>query len=187
MDIGDTIAPRADQQNYEDYIAGPRTVTISDVKIIGDPKQPVHLMLAEYPGRPYKPNLTMRRLLVAAWGADSKAYVGRQMTLYGDASVEYGGAAVGGIKISHLSNLDGPVTAKLMVRRGKPREDFTVLPLSTPETPAAATAALDNIDQASSMEALKAAWQLAGVQGVQSHPDVIAAKDRRKAEIEAGS
>src|SRR5690606_24456309 len=32
MDITETTAPKSDQQNYEDYIGGPKTVTISEVK-----------------------------------------------------------------------------------------------------------------------------------------------------------
>lgn len=184
MDIGDTIAPKADQQNYEDYIAGPRTVTIIEVKIVGDPKQPVQLHLAEHPGRPYKPNLTWRKMLVVAWGPDSKKYVGRRMTLYGDPTVEYGGKAQGGIKISHLSDIDAPVTAKLAVTRGK-REDFTIQPLPTAPVPdeSAVVDALADINGAESMPALKAAWDLAGTRGVQKHPDVIAAKETRKAEL----
>lgn len=127
----------------------------------------------------------MRRVLIAAWGAEASAYVGRRITLYGDPTIRFGKDQVGGIRIRALSHIDKPLTVALTVTRGK-RAPFTVQPL-TIETPANVTAALDNIDQASSMEALKAAWQLAGVQGVQSHPDVIAAKDRRKAELEAGS
>ena len=30
-DIAKLIEPKSDQQNYDDYITGPKTVTISDV------------------------------------------------------------------------------------------------------------------------------------------------------------
>ena len=31
LDITDTIEPRSDQQNYEDYLLGPKVVTITKV------------------------------------------------------------------------------------------------------------------------------------------------------------
>jgi len=179
MDIGDTIQPKSDQQNYEDYISGPKTVTVGEVKIIGDPKQPVHLHLVEFPGRPYKPNLTMRKMLVKAWGADSKRYVGRRMTLYGDSTVVYGGKEVGGIRISHLSDITEPVIEKFTITRGI-RKEFTVLPLVDSTK---LVDALADITNAGSIEALKTAWALAEKRGVRKHPDVIAAKDKRKAEL----
>lgn len=185
MDIGDTIQPKSDQQNYEDYITGPKTVTISEAKVIGDPKQPVHLHLVEFPGRPYKPNLTMRKLLVKAWGPDSSRYVGRRMTLYGEKTVAYGGKEVGGIRISHLSDLTEPVTEKFTITRGR-RDEFTVLPLATPTVDESVVVdALADINTATSLPALRAAWDLAGKRGVQKHPDVIAAKEKRKQELDS--
>lgn len=118
MDISTTIEPKSDQQNYEDYLAGPRTVTITEVRK-GSREQPVELHLAEYPGRPYKPSKSMRRVLVYAWGKEASAYVGRQLTLYGDPDVKFGGEPVGGIKISHMSHLREPFKIALTVTRGK--------------------------------------------------------------------
>jgi hypothetical protein len=83
MDMTASIAPKSDQQNYDDYLAGPHTVTVSAVTQ-GTLEQPVNVELTEYPGRPYKPSKSMRRVLVAAWGADSTAYVGRRITLFGN-------------------------------------------------------------------------------------------------------
>lgn len=129
-DIGDTIAPKSDQQNADDYMLGPRTVTIVSVKVF-DPKttqQPVHLELAEFPGRPYKPNKSMRRVLSKAWGTKSAEYVGRAMTLYRNPAVTYGGKTLGGIEISHLSHIEKPVTIPLTVRTNG-KIDFVVHPL----------------------------------------------------------
>ena len=127
MDISKTTEPRSDQQNFDDYVNGPKTVTISEVKK-GSTEQPVELHLVEYPGRPYKPGKSMRRVLVHCWGAEASNYVGRSMTLYGDPDVKFGGSQVGGIRISHLSDIDGPQTIPLTVTRGK-RAPFTVQPL----------------------------------------------------------
>jgi hypothetical protein len=131
MDISSTTEPRSDQQNFDDYAAGPRTVTISEVRA-GSTEQPVELHLAEYPGRPYKPSKSMRRVLVAAWGSEAEAYVGRRLTLVGDPSVKFGGSTVGGIKIAALSNLDKRLTISLTVTKGK-RAPHTVDPL--PDAP----------------------------------------------------
>lgn len=132
MDISATTAPRSDQQNFDDYQAGPRTVTISEVRA-GSAEQPVELHLAEYPGRPYKPSKSMRRVLVAAWGSEAEVYVGRRMTLVGDPTVKFGGTTVGGIKIAALSDIDKRLTISLTVTKGK-RAPHTVEPL--PDTPA---------------------------------------------------
>lgn len=128
MDISDSIVPRSDQTNAEDFLTGPRTVTIVEVKK-GSAEQPVDIFLAEFPGRPFRPSKTVRRLLVAGWGPEASAYVGRRMTLYRDPSVRFGGADVGGIRVSHMSNLDKPLSVALTVSRGK-RQPYTVKPLA---------------------------------------------------------
>jgi len=132
MDLTETTAPRSDQQNYDDVASTPRTLTVTEVKR-GSAEQPVEIHNAEFPGRPYKPNKTMRRLLVAAWGADSTNYVGRRITIYGDPEVTFGRDKTGGIKISHLSHIDKPISVSLTVTRGK-RKPFTVQPLADAPT-----------------------------------------------------
>lgn len=130
MDITATTAPKSDQANFDDFISGPRTFTISEVRA-GNAEQPVELHLAEFPGRPYKPNKSMRRVLVAAWGPETTVYVGRRLTLYGDPAVKWAGEAVGGIRIAELSHIDKPMNLALTVTRGK-RSSYTVRPLTTP-------------------------------------------------------
>lgn len=136
MDMSGTIVPRSDQQNYDDYLAGPRTVTITAVTK-GNAEQPVNVELQEYPGRPFKPNKSMRRVLVMAWGTDSSAYVGRRLKLVGNPDVKYGGKAVGGIEIGAMSDLAKPLNLSLTETRGKKR-NFTVQPL--PDAPKTAPA-----------------------------------------------
>lgn len=183
MDITKTVEPKSDQQNYEDYISGPKTVTISGVKQ-GPPDQPVHLHLVECPERPYKPGKSMRRVLIAAWGVEASAYVGRRMTLFGDPTIRFGGQAIGGIRIAALSDIEKPIEVLLSVSRGK-RAPFTVRPLT--DAPAvdesAVVDALADINGAESIPALKAAWDLAGKRGVQKHPAVVEATNKRKQEL----
>lgn len=182
MDITKTVEPKSDQLNFDDVQTAPLTVTIVEVKA-GPPDQPVELHNAEYPGRPYKPGKSMRRVLIAAWGTEASAYVGRKITLYGDPTIKFGKDAVGGIRIRALSHITEPLTVALTVTRGK-RAPFTVQPI--PVDSDALTAALTDINGAESIPALKAAWDLAGKRGVQAHADVIAAKDARKEALTKG-
>lgn len=128
LDITETLAPKSDQLNADDLMAGPRTVTITGVSR-GDDDQPVNVTTAEFgDGRPFKPCKSMRRVMVAAWGVDAAAYIGRRMTLYREDKVRYGGAEVGGIRISHMSHIKNRLTLALTITRGR-RAPFTVEPL----------------------------------------------------------
>ena len=131
MDISDSLAANSQQQNYDEFLAGPKTVTVSEVKK-GTAEQPVEVHLVEFPGKPFKPAKSVRRVLAAAWGTDASQWAGRRLTIYGDPDVRYAGKAVGGLRVSHVSHIDKPVTVALTVTRGK-REPFTVQPL--PDAP----------------------------------------------------
>lgn len=131
MDIGDTILAKSDQVNAVD-LAVPVTVTVEGVEVVGG-DQPVNIFLREFPGKAYRPSKSMRRVLVKLWGPRSADYAGRRLTIYNDPSVTWAGKAVGGIRISHASHIDKPVTMSLALARGK-LAPFTVQPL--PEQPA---------------------------------------------------
>lgn len=137
MDLTESIAPKSDQLNAEDLLTGPRTFTVEKVTK-GSAEQPVDIHLVEFPGRPFRPSKTVRRILVNAWGPDASAYTGRRMTLYRDPAVKFGGMDVGGIRVSHLSHIDKALTVALAVTRGK-RAPYTVKPLAD-ETPAGVVA-----------------------------------------------
>lgn len=139
VDIGETVAPKSDQLNAEDLLAGPRTFTIERVtRANGD--QPIDIHLVELPGRPFKPCKTMRRVLIAAWGREGDVYAGRRLTLFRDPAVRFGGDAIGGVRISHLSHIDKPLSPVLTVTRGK-RAPYAVAVLkeSAPAAPSPAT------------------------------------------------
>lgn len=137
MDITATLAPKSNQLNTDDLIAGPRTITITKVSA-GNAEQPVAVAFEGDEGKPWYPCKSMRRVLVAAWGADASQYVGRRVTLFRDPEVQYGGIKVGGIRVSHLSDLDGPLSIALTVTRQK-RAPYRVQPLAAaPVAPPAA-------------------------------------------------
>lgn len=130
MDLSKTIEPKSDQLNSEDFIGkGPITVTITKVSGNNDPQQPISINYDGDNGKPYKPCKTCRRILVSVWGADGSKYVGRSMTLYRDPAVKFGGMDVGGIRISHMSDIDKPVTMALSVSKAN-KKPFTVQPLT---------------------------------------------------------
>ena len=166
MDMTRTIEPDSGQLNADDLMAGPVTVTITGVTR-GTPEQPVNVELAEYPGRPYRPAKSMRRILVAAWGKDSSVYTGRRLTLYRDPHVRFGREEVGGIRISHLSHISEPMTVMLTVTRGR-RAPFTVQPLpddASRETLAkpredheGSATVVERIDAATTLNDLRALW-----------------------------
>ncbi len=130
----ESIAPKSDQLNAEDLLTGPRTFTIAEVRR-GSAEQPIDVHLVEFPGRPFKPSKTVRRIMVGAWGADAAAYAGRRMTLYRDPTVRFGGQDVGGIRVSHMSDMAKPMTLALTVTRGK-RVAYVVQPLADKPAPA---------------------------------------------------
>ena len=174
MDISKTTQPKSDQQNFDDYgTGGPKTVTIVEV-VEGNAEQPVWIHLAEFPGRPYKPSKSMRRVLEFAWGKDTDVYHSRRMTLYGDPTVKFGGSVLGGIKISHLSHIDREKSLSLTETKGK-RKPYVVQPLVEQAPPAQALDIATTTDEA----ALRAAWQ-------QATPDVKARIEARVAQLKAG-
>src|SRR5690606_24289447 len=96
-----TAEPRSDQWNADDFLGGPRSFTIAGVRE-GTADQKYDIELVEGEGRVWRPPLTMLRVLIQAWGDESKDWIGRRVTLYRDEKVHFGRDQVGGIRISHL-------------------------------------------------------------------------------------
>lgn len=178
MDLTESIQPRSDQINADDLIAGPATYTVERVGK-GGAEQPVDIHLVESPGRAYRPSKSMRRMLVAAWGKNGDVYAGRRITVYRDPEVTFGRDKVGGVKISHLSHIDKPVTLALTVTRGK-RAPFTVQPLAAdaPANPLPPTAA--DVAACSSLADLRAMYRASG-------PELQELITARVAEIQAAA
>jgi hypothetical protein len=180
MNLSETIIPKSDQLNADDLISGPITITVTGVKKYEDAgRKKAAISYEGDNGKPYNPCVSMVRVLVSAWGPNGADYVGRSMTLYRDNSVLFGGIAVGGIRISHLSHIEKDLTLALTVSRAS-RKPYTVKVL-TVAAPIDPTAAIADINAAGTMEELQAAWT--NHKAAQKHPDVIAAKDKRKEEL----
>jgi hypothetical protein len=130
MDMTKTIEPKSDQLNADDMISGPRTITVT--RVTANPssaEQPVSVFFDGDNGKPWKPCKSTRRILVAVWGKDASQYVGRSLTLYRDPDVTWGGLKVGGIRISHMSHIDAPMTLAITASRTV-RKPVTIKPLS---------------------------------------------------------
>lgn len=128
-DLSTTIAPKSDQLNADDLIAEPKTIRITKVSACpGSAEQPIAVYFEGDNGKPYKPCKSMRRVLVQVWGKNGAEYVGRRLTLYRDPSVQFGGVAVGGIRISHMSDIDRELTLVLTASRAS-RKPYVVTPL----------------------------------------------------------
>lgn len=128
-DLSQAIQPKADQLTADDLLAGPLTIQITSVTVAKTPEQPVAISFDGDGGKPWKPCKSMTRVLVNVWGPDSSQFAGRRVTLCRDPTVKWGGLEVGGIRISHLSHINGPSTMALTVTRGS-KKPFTVKPLA---------------------------------------------------------
>ena len=156
MDLSETIQPDSQQLDSVDLLGGPRTFLIESVSK-GTADQPVNIHLAGFP-RPWRPGKSMRRILVACWGADASRYVGRSVRLYCDPDVKFGADRVGGTRISHLSHIDKPLSVPLLVTRGR-SAIFTVEPLTDAPEPTQPTA--DQIAACTDVSELGAMWKSA--------------------------
>ena len=139
-DMTSVIVPKSDQLNADDLLAGPRTITITNVSIRPGTDQPISIFYEGDNGKPYKCCKSMARVLVHQWGPDASKYVGRSLTLYCDPKVTWGGMAVGGIRISHMSHIEHEAIMALTATKGQ-RKPFIVKPLvvtRTAQTPAQA-------------------------------------------------
>lgn len=124
--LRETITPKSDRSNADDFLAGPETVVITAVKR-GDADSPVAVHLE---GRkPWYPCKSMRRVLITAYGDNGADWVGKSATLFCDPAVRFGGVAVGGIRIAALSGIENDLAISLTTTRGK-RSPYTVKKLS---------------------------------------------------------
>jgi hypothetical protein len=128
-DVSDTIVPKSDQLNSEQLISGPMTFTITNVSRGSGAEQPISLFYSADPSRPFKPCKTMRKLLVDLWGKNAAKWIGKSMTVYRDAEVLWAGEAVGGIRISHMSDIASDKVERRLQANKKSKKLYTVLRL----------------------------------------------------------
>lgn len=164
-DLTKHVAPKTDQLNADDLLGGKtKTILITGVKEMASKEQPIAISYEGDNGKPWKPCLGMRRVLIDLWGEDAakeadKNYKGRSVTLYRDPDVKFGSSVMGGIRISHASHIDSSKKVLVTVAKAR-RVEFMVQPLKTAvaEKPAyvlKAEAVLRNVRACETVEELE--------------------------------
>lgn len=133
-DVTNAIAPKSDQLNADDLLTGPRTIRITSVDLKEGTEQPISISFDGDNGRPWRPAKTAARCLASIWGANAAQWVGMHCTIYNDPTVTWAGAAVGGIRVSHMEGLDKPRQLQLTKTRGK-KGTVTIQPLVMENAP----------------------------------------------------
>lgn len=115
-----TKSNKSDQLNVDDLISGPLMVQVEHVALVNDQQQPVHIFYHGCNGRPFKPCLTVRRILLKFWGEDGERWAGKWLNLYVDKNVSFGKQkCIGGIRVNALSHItEGLHKVKLTSGRG---------------------------------------------------------------------
>jgi hypothetical protein len=135
LDVTKAMEPKADQLNGDDFLAKSRNVKIRDVTVDNTREQKVWIFVEGEPKKPWKPSKTYLRVLTLIWGtADASQWIGRELTLYRDPEILWGGAKVGGIAVSHMDGLDRPKTVAVAKTRGT-KQSITIQPLVTKDAP----------------------------------------------------
>lgn len=149
-----TAEARSDQWNAEDFIGSDRVFTVEKVTE-GKATQPFDIYLAGE-SKVWRPPKTVRALLIAAWGDESDVWTGRQVQLYYDPEVVYGGKKVGGVRVRAMSHIERPVRMMLQKRRGEKVEHvIDVLKPQSAPTPAVTD---EQIVNAATVEELRSLW-----------------------------
>jgi len=119
-DFAKTTEAKSDQLNSEDLLGGPITVQITAVKVnLKEDQQPVSVSYKGDNNKPWKPSKTMRKVLMMKWGDDEALFVGRHLTLFRDPTITWAGQAVGGVSISHMSDMQNDDRFMLASSRGQ--------------------------------------------------------------------
>lgn len=130
LDISHTVKSKSDQLNADDLIGGDLMVQVEGVNVVNDPQQPVHIYYYGCEGKPFKPCLTVRKILMALWGKDADLWANRWMNLYVDPTVSFGKQRnIGGIRVNAVSHIKSAATLNLTVTRGK-KQEFKVQPIN---------------------------------------------------------
>ena len=129
LDLSGTIKAKSDQLNADDLVSGDKMIQVEGINLTKDPQQPVHIFYYGCEGKPFKPCLTVRRILIALWGSDGNQWTNKWMNLYVDKSVSFGKQKnIGGIRVNAMSDIPSAATIVLTVRRGV-KQHFVIQPI----------------------------------------------------------
>lgn len=183
--LAEALAPKSDQLNADDLIAGPRVLKLTAARIMKDGRDiKIVLNYEGDNGKPWKPCKTMGRAMVMAWTiTDPEQFAGKSVRVYRDPTVRFGDQGeVGGIRISHMSHLAKAAKVKLTVSQGK-KGEFTFNPLVVEVAGDALTIDMARaaIEAAADLDALRAVWSRKTMAPFRA--DLQATLDARKAAL----
>lgn len=161
--LKDTIIPKSDQLNSEQLLGSPMTIRVSGVSR-GNAEQPITINYDGDSGRPYKPCKSMRKVLIFAWGEDGNQWIGKSMTVFCDQNVKWAGEKVGGIRISHMSDIERDISVALTATRG--RKDTHIIKKLVIAPNQAANQILSKEERALAVKDMQAAPDVAALQTV---------------------
>jgi len=105
----ESIKPKSDQLNADDLLLADLKITITRVKVQpGEQGTWIYFAEGEGDRKPWKPSKGMKRVLGEVYGDDDFGrWVGHQVVLYRDPTVEWAKAEVGGIRIRAMTGIPG--------------------------------------------------------------------------------
>ena len=175
MNITEALAPASDQLDAVELVE-PRTFTIDTGSRLGkrEGRTVAEIRLVGF-DRVWRPSKGMLDVLAACWGIDGTRWAGHRVTVYNDQSVMYGKDNTGGVRISHLSHIDGPRDVRIRANGAGRTKLWHVDPLTEPApvsqpTPADVAACTD-------------LTELAAMHAAATSPELRALIRARKAEI----
>jgi hypothetical protein len=125
-DISATLEAKSDQLNATDIIGAEPIIKVRAVELKQGSEQQVWVYFDGDNNKPWKPAKGMRRILAAAWGRDSDAWIGKYAQLMFEPSVVYAGKEVGGIRIKALSDIPAAGLNCALTISQKKREAYHV-------------------------------------------------------------
>lgn len=138
-DLRSICEPNSNQLNADDLINGPQVFTIK--RIAKGPRgkkgdQPMHVHLVEFPRGPWKPPVSIRRLMMELWGENPARWPeGGRVELFRDPDVYFGDEQAGGVRVSGVSHIKESVVDVLVTTgRGK-RTKYTISRLEAAPAP----------------------------------------------------
>jgi hypothetical protein len=182
-DLRSTTIPKSTQLNADQLIVGPMDLTITDVRIGPDEKQPIAVHYENEAGRPFLPCLTMRRVLLAAWGHDGREWIGKSLRVFHDPQVRFGKDEVGGVRISHMTDIPGKCIELRLTKSKGQKALYTIERMEPQQSGPTLDHVLQLIALAVNNDDMKAAK--AAAQTLRAEADVQQALDAYKAKVAA--
>lgn len=123
LDIASLLTGVSTELTADELAGGPRFLKIRKLVITDDPKRPLSVYYQSDDDKPWRPCLSMRRLLAACFGTDADSYVDQVIEVYRDDTVTYGEKGqgvqpVGGVRFKRAS-IEKSISLCLQAKRGK--------------------------------------------------------------------